>query len=126
MEWCDQKDVDTPQAIVAVHHSGQNQVMLACGRQPLRTEHRQPKVQMFVIFPQHDLAYGYAVNLEDADAFDFIDRIRRREMASGFESKASNECVTDSHEAADPGCLLRHNESRKSFWACSRTGRELD
>jgi hypothetical protein len=78
------------------------EVSFACWRWLTRAEDRKPEVQVLVVFTEDDLCRCRTVNLEKGDAAPFVPCAERLELLGGLETRASYECVSDSHEAADP------------------------
>ena len=110
-----EKDIETAQAIVAMDDSRQRQATFGSRRRLSRTQHREPEVQVLIVFSKDNFGWTCAVNLEDADATRSASRFQRCEMLGSLEAETRYERVSNCHEAADPGRLVSGDEPRQYF-----------
>jgi hypothetical protein len=125
VEGSDEKNVDAPQSVVAVDNRGHNETRLT-RRRVDGTEDRYPEIQMLVVLSKHDLSRACAVDLEQTDSALPRFGAKRHEVFGGLEPESGDECISNPHEAADPGRLLSEDETRQQFRASQCTSRKLD
>jgi hypothetical protein len=67
MKWGNEKNVEAPQAIVAMNDGRQNQVPTSPRQRLTAAQNREPEVQVLVVLAKNDFSWTDAVHLKDPE-----------------------------------------------------------
>ena len=121
-----EENIETTQAIVAMDNGRQGQVTFGPRRRLTGAQNRDSEVQVLVVFSKNNFSWTCAVDPEDAESARSALRIQCCKMLGRLEAETGHERVSNRHEPADPGRLVREDEPRQHFGIGRRSGRKLD
>ncbi len=124
MKGCDDRQIDSAEAIVTVDDGTQNDCSAVVQIIRIPAQQGQSKIEVPVIDPQHNFV---RIRLQDREVVDLRARglrVSAEQVFGSFESEQGDNGVAYCHQSGNPGCLIGHQESRQHFRTRIRIGRQ--